>query len=259
MREFIQQKLQNLSEKKYKEFSSALIPGADNLLGVRLPQIRTLAKEIVKDDWERELLNYNDIYFEETMLRGMIIGYGTTKSDNVLQACSYIDTFVPQIHNWSICDSFCTSMKIIQKHRAEFWPYLQKFLYSEKEFEVRVGLILLLDHYVKCDAAGNSISRLRHVDELYFAVSNEISGQYTQEILDVVNRPFTQGYYAKMSAAWLIAELFVTFPQYTLAFLEQTDNKLDTYTYNKALQKICESRTPSDEIKSKIKAYIIKH
>ena len=48
---FAKSELKKYSDVKYKKFSSALIPGADNILGVRLPILRKIAKEIanIKD------------------------------------------------------------------------------------------------------------------------------------------------------------------------------------------------------------------
>ena len=85
MREYIREILEKQSEQKYREFSSSLIPNSKPLIGVRLPELRKLAKELVKkEDWRQEIICYDgefeDVYFEEVMLRGMMIGYGT-KSD----------------------------------------------------------------------------------------------------------------------------------------------------------------------------------
>ena len=75
---------------------------------------------------------------------------------------------------------------------------------------------------------------------------------YLERILRVLNREYTQGYYAQMAAAWTLAEAFVTFPYETFQML-LNDCKMDTWTYNKALQKICESKNPDEEVKKVIK------
>lgn len=48
--ENIRKELQDLVDSKYQEFHSALVPGIGNILGVRIPQLRILAKEIAKRD-----------------------------------------------------------------------------------------------------------------------------------------------------------------------------------------------------------------
>ena len=83
MTENIRKIIEGMAEKDYKEFSSALIPGCGNMLGVRLPELKKLAKRLVKENiaW-RELLVGDDIYFEEVMLRGYIISFGTDKENH---------------------------------------------------------------------------------------------------------------------------------------------------------------------------------
>ena len=86
MRDEIRRQLVERAETKYRDFSSSLIPKSKPLLGVRLPVLRKLAKDVIKNmDWKREIESYEgqyeDIYFEEVMLRGIIIGYGTQKEE----------------------------------------------------------------------------------------------------------------------------------------------------------------------------------
>ena len=262
MNQEIKKRLRELSDKEYSEFSGKLIPGSKPLIGVRLPILRDYAKSLVKElDWRGLLLESGeDKYFEEVMIRGMVIGYGCSKSGDIDEALTMLDKFIPMVDNWSVCDSFCVSCTLFKKHRQQVYEHIQKYIYSEKEFEVRVGLILLLDYFLKCDANGEKLPRRRSVEvsDLTENTSNRevqdmiIDGLYIDRILGCVNRAITQGYYAMMAAAWLTAECFVTFPAKTYKFLSG-ENLMDKVTYNKALQKICESRTPSDEVKSIIR------
>ena len=248
MRESIREELLLITENDYKKFTSALLPGIENILGIRLPILRDMAKRIIKGDWRDELSESNDVYFEEIMLRGLIIGYSKTDINETLD---YITGFVPKINSWSVCDSFCVSLKIIQKNRAIVWDYLQKYLNSDKEYEVRFGLISLLDHYIKCDKNGDSIPRRRTVTLADVENASEENGEYIEVILDVLNRKYSQGYYTQMAAAWTMAEAFCTFPYKTMKTLEHC--KMDDFTYKKTLQKIYESRIPADEVKQMLR------
>ncbi|MBD5471071.1 MAG: DNA alkylation repair protein, partial [Lachnospiraceae bacterium] len=168
MRNEIRDRISEYAETEYREFSAALIPGAKQLLGVRLPKLREIAKDIAKGDWRSEVKSadgeYADVYFEETMLRGMIIGYGTAKKDvTQSEGIQYLEQFVPMIDDWSVCDSFCNSFSFANKHRDAVWEVLQNYLYSDKEFEVRVALILLLSQYLKYDSGNKKLSRNRNV------------------------------------------------------------------------------------------------
>lgn len=256
MREEIREMLKEKADSEYRDFSSSLIPEGKPLIGVRLPVLRKLAKELVKGDWRAEICSYTgeykDIYFEETMLRGMMIGYGTAKGE-CEEGLRYVEQFIPYIDNWSLCDSFCSSFLLAERYRGEVWEFLQPYLYSDKEFEVRTALITLLCHYLKYNADGGKSPRKRVVSMADMQTAAD-GGKfpYRDRILEVLNRPYGQGYYAQMAAAWTAAEAFAVFP-YEMGRLLGGECKMDDWTYNKALQKICESRIPDDEVKAEMR------
>ena len=272
MREKIREILLQHTDEKYKEFSASLIPGAKPLLGIRLSQLRKIAKELAKNDndvgnWRAEVCSYDgeyeDIYFEEIMLRGMLIAYGTAKKEIPCEeGLRYLKAFIPYVDNWSVCDSFCNSFRFANRYRKEVWEFLQPYLYSDKEYEVRVALILLLSQYLKYDTDNRKLARNRSVSMAELEqnrVNEELSLRtkmqypYLEKIFVVLNREFYQGYYAKMAAAWLLAEAFVCFPYETCQFLTR-GCRIDSWTYNKALQKIRESLNPDVEVKQYVKS-----
>lgn len=55
MKDTIKTKIFELIDTEYQKFSAALIPNIDNILGVRLPELRKIAKKIAKDDWRTYL------------------------------------------------------------------------------------------------------------------------------------------------------------------------------------------------------------
>lgn len=115
MREKIRIQLQKMSDAEYQKFSSSLIPGSGQgtMLGVRLPALRDYAKELSRGDWRKELSASEDLFFEETMLRGMILGYACKEIDELLR---YLEDFIPRVKNWSVCDSVCNSLKLAEKY-----------------------------------------------------------------------------------------------------------------------------------------------
>ena len=100
-------------EPEYQKFSAALIPNITNVLGVRLPALRKIAKQLASGDWRTYLETAEDEYFEEVMLQAMVIGHVQADLDELLKA---IETFVPKIDNWSVCDSFCAGLKYTKVH-----------------------------------------------------------------------------------------------------------------------------------------------
>ena len=217
--EEIRKKLIELSDAKYKEFSAGLCPGVNiEMLGVRIPKIRKLAKEIVKDNPEEYLKNPQEKYFEELMLQALVIA--NLKID-LEKKKEYIISFVPKINSWAICDSFCVDLKDADKNPEFFWKIISKYFKSKKEYELRFAVVMLLDHYVK--------------------------EEYINEIFEVIDNIKNEEYYVEMGIAWLVAEMYIKFPKQTMKYLKNCN--LNKFTYNKALQKARESYRVSKEEK----------
>ena len=246
MRKEVRDRLNKMSDADYEKFSASLIPvsGRGTMLGVRLPALRDYAKELSKGDWRQELSYEEDLYFEETMLRGMILGYACRDIEELF---AYLKDFIPRVQNWSVCDSVCSGLKLVEKYPEKTWDFLQPYLKSGEEFPCRVGLIMLLNHFVKLGEDNKKITRKRSVT-MADLQGQEEKGRCLERIFKALDREFTEGYYAQMAAAWLIAELFVTYPVRTLRGLRELH--LDDFTRKKAVQKIRESRIPDKEVKA---------
>ena len=214
--------LEKHAEKQFKDFTSSLIPGTDSILGVRLPVLRLLAKQLAKEEWRTYLKEARDDSYEEIMLQGLVIGYVKAEMEELLE---YAAAFIPKIHDWSVNDGFCSTFKIARKHRAEVWDFLMQYRASKSEFEQRVVAVMLMDHF--------------------------LVPEYIDRVLAVYNSLKHEGYYCKMGVAWGIATTYAKFPQETQAFL--LENELDDYTYNKAIQKMLESYRVSAEDKEMLR------
>lgn len=247
MRKDVRLELEKMSEENYKKFSSSLIPGVKNMLGIRLPLLREYAKKLAKGDWE-DTISEEDYYFEEVMLKGMVLGYA---SNDVSLMEGYIRAFIPLVDNWSVCDSVFMGMKIFEKNREWAWNFIQPYLNSNKEFEIRVGVIIMMQHILKCDENGKKMARLRRIDKSCLGDSGEKEGLYLDRIFEAMDRIDTSKYYASMAVSWLVTEAFCLFPYHTYEYLKKC--KLDNVTYNKGLQKIVESNIPEDEVKRVIR------
>lgn len=219
----IREKIEELADVKYKEFHTGLCPNSSEIIGVRVPVLRNFAKEIVKNENVKGYLeNALDNSYEEILLQGMILGLWRT---DVKEFFKYLEKFIPKINSWAVCDVSVAGFKITKKNMEYMWQFLQKYLKSDKEFELRFGIVMLLDFY--------------------------ITEQYIDKVLEILNNVKHEGYYVKMAVAWTIQVAFVKFPEKTFELLK--NNKIDDWTYNKALQKIIESYRVDVETKEIIK------
>lgn len=214
----IKKQLLEQAEEEYKVFSTKLIPNTENILGVRLPALRKIAKQIAKDDWRTFLSNADNEYFEEIMLQGMVIGCSKADIDEILD---HVKKFVPKIDNWSVCDSFCAGLKITKQNKERVWEFLKPYFSSEREYDIRFGVVMLLNYY--------------------------IDDEYIRKVLTTLDHIKHEGYYAKMAVAWAVSICYIRLPKQTLRYLK--NNQLDDFTYNKALQKITESLTVDKDTK----------
>ena len=153
----------------------------------------------------------------------MIIGLNT-KAD-IKDIMNDIEKFVPKIDNWAVCDTFCTGLKITKKYKDEIWNLLKKYLNSDKEFEIRFAIVMILDYYIE----------EKRLNEIY-------------KICDKIEN---DAYYVKMAVAWCISICLVKYYDETLSYLETC--KLDDFTYRKAIQKAIESYRLTDEQKEILK------
>ena len=210
MREKIRKELEIIAEENYRIFAAKLIPNIDNLLGVRLPKLRKIAKKIVQLDYEYYLAMDNHLYFEEVMLQGIIIGEiklpWTERS-------RYVKQFISKIDNWSVCDSFCCGLKFEVSEKELVWQFLQPYFASDKPYDIRFAVVMLLFYFV--------------------------DDEYAQKAFTLFDQIKNDDYYVKMAVAWAISIYFRELPTLTMSYLQK--NQLDDWIYNKALQKITES------------------
>ncbi|MEG1704987.1 MAG: DNA alkylation repair protein [Clostridia bacterium] len=214
--------LESISDSKYLSFHKNLVPGINNILGIQIPKLRLIAKEIAKGNYMQyfKVAKYN--YYEEIMLQGLVIGY---IKEDYLVTLELIKSFVEHIDNWAICDSFCTKFKCIEKNKENFLIILKEYIQTKEEFKIRFAVVMFMTMY--------------------------IDKNYIDEILSILNNISNEGYYVKMGVAWCLCECFIKFEDKTMKLLK--DNNLDKFTYNKTLQKIVESFRISAETKQIIR------
>lgn len=215
--------LYSLQDIKYKNFNSKIIV-ADNIIGVRTPELKRIAKVIAKGDYKTFFKENKHIYFEETLVHGLVLGY--LKLD-FLDLKPYIDEFLPYIDNWAVCDMTAANLKIYKRNKIKdiCFSEIKKYINNENPWINRFGYTLLLDYFIE----------EKYMDEIFGLCNN-----------------YKDHYYVKMSIAWLISICFVKQKGRTLTFLK--NNKLDDWTYNKSIQKIIESNRVSIEDKNMLRS-----
>ena len=228
----IRDQLEALKEEEYKKFSAALIPGIDRgkMLGVRIPALRKLAVQILKEDPEAirlylETLDQDSLY-EEKLLGGILIGKAAMTDEERMRR---YQSFVPVIDNWAVCDITCSRLVATKGNPIPWMDFFLSYVGRTAEYEIRFGVVMLLANFIDAE----------HIDQVLLALSK-------------VNHP---AYYVIMAVGWTLSDCYIGFPQKTEALLAQ--RTLSKEVQNKTIQKIRESNRVSKQDKEHMKGYKI--
>ena len=215
--------LKSFGDEKYRSFNSSIVKNTQSeIIGVRIPQLRLIAKSILKGDYEGFLENSGRTYYEEVMLRGLVIAQlkGTFE-----EAARRADGFIEYIDNWAVSDTFCSTFKIVKKYPEEFFGHIGTYLKSENPWSVRVGLVLMMNYY--------------------------LTDEYIDRVLGRADKVCSDEYYVQMGKAWLLATAFAKHRDKTLELLE--NGEFDNRTFNMTVQKCVDSYRVSQEDKEYLK------
>lgn len=215
--EELRERLCELEDVAYRDFHLKTCPQAKNVIGVRMPEQRKLAKAITKGDfWQ--FLDEVQPYYEEILITGIVIA---TAPMALAERLDYVAWFIPQINNWAICDCFCASFHPKTEDLSQLWDFITEIGARETEYAQRFMLVMMLDHFLLPD--------------------------YLSRIFTLIDRLQSDKYYVNMTTAWLVAEAFTKFRDKTLEYLRS--DSLSVFTHNKVIQKARESRRISPEDK----------
>ncbi len=158
--------LESLAEPDFQAFMAKLTPNVpkEKMLGVRIPKLRKLAKEIAKGDWMAYLNSAKEDTFEEVMLQGLVIGYVKAELSEIF---TLVEAFLPKIDNWAVCDSFCSSLKIAKKYPQKIWEFIVPYLKDTRPYYIRFGVVMLLDYYTDQEHVKEGLElldQIRHED-----------------------------------------------------------------------------------------------
>lgn len=219
----LREELFNLQDLKYRDFHSALVPNIDKeqVIGVRLPELRKIGKKLTDN-------NFDWHYYEEIMLHGFYIGYAKLSYE---ERISLLTEFIPYINNWAVCDCVSSTLKFVNKNRSDFLEFLKPYMNSQKEYELRFAVVMLMDYY--------------------------LDDKYLKFTVDYLSKIKSDYYYVNMAVAWALSVAFVKDSNLVLPLIE--NYVLEPFVHNKTISKICDSYRVDKPIKEKLKTYRIKN
>ena len=123
------------------------------MIGIRVPILKKIAKELAKGNYKEFISIMNHNYHEEVLIHGLILGY-------IKDPMNYFDDYIKYMNDWQSCDTTISNMKYF-KYNQDI-NCIKKYLYH------RVGYVILLTYYIKDE----------YIDELYNIVDNYNSDNY---------------------------------------------------------------------------------
>lgn len=206
----IRDELFKLQDKKYRELQVKIIPTVDpdSIIGVRTPELRKFAKELIKgNNYFTFLESLPHKYFDENQLHSFIISEIKCYDDCI----SYVNRFLPYVDNWATCDQM--SPKVFKKNRDKLLEQIKVWVKSKKIYTIRFGIGMLMQHYLDDD--------------------------FKKEFLELVSNIRSDEYYVNMMIAWYFATALAKQYESTISYIE--NQRLDKWTHNKTIQKAIES------------------
>ncbi len=218
----VRNRLFDLQDKQYRDFHSALMPTVDKekIIGVRVPLLRKLSKELMKDGTGLEFIKIlPHRYYEEDNIHAFIV-----EQIKDFKTCLYeTEKFLPYIDNWATCDMF--SPKVFAEHTDIIFNKSLEWISSDKTYTIRYGVGMLMR---------------------YFLEEN-----FNEDILKIVSDIKSDEYYVNMMISWFFATALAK--QYNSAVKYTENQVLSPWIHNKTIQKALESNRISKEVKIYLK------
>ncbi len=220
--DIIQAELWELRDEGYRDFHAKLIPtvAREKIIGVRTPQVRTLAKKWAKDPRIGEFLGQlPHKYYDEDNLHAFVV----EQLRDYEECLEQTERFLPYIDNWATCDMMAP--KVFARHTDELLEPIRRWISSTETYTIRFGIGMLMRFYL---------------DEAF-----------RPECPEWVAAIRSEEYYVNMMRAWYFATALAKQYETVLPFLEE--KRLDAWTHNKAIQKARESNRVTAEQKAYLK------
>jgi 3-methyladenine DNA glycosylase AlkD len=208
-------KLYELSDKKYQEFSKSLVNTPLIVIGVRIPKIKELSKELKSEVIKNFVFKE---YLETDIFYGLWVNQQKIEESKKFEM---LEEVLSKASSWSITDTIICNTKF--KDLDLVFSYYKKRTKEKKnEFLCRSGYLLYMKYFAK--NKGSLQGLLKNIEESKF-------------------------YYVNMMIAWCLATIAIYFGDEVFEFLKANN---DISTIKKlTIKKINESFRITNEAKCK--------
>lgn len=214
------EKMLSNADLTYKKFNENIIKGDSPIIGIRIPELRKMTKEIIKNNFiDSFFYEYEGLYFEEKLIKGLLLASG----ENLFN--KYVNDYLKELDSWCLVDTFCNSCKFVKKNKDEYWDFVKILIDSREEFVIRSGYVFILNYY--------------------------LSDEYIDEVIELLLKKF-DFYYVNMAIAWCLCEAYIKYPKLVEDILSR--KILKEFVQNKTIDKINDSYRVNIEDKVRLRS-----
>lgn len=209
-----------IRDEKYKELNDKICCQRKISIGIKMPFLNDISKEIMKGNYISYLDNCKFKIYEFTIIYIYIL----CKIKEYDISTKYLNKVLKHLDSWALTDQFC-HYKIVLKYPNEFLLLIKKLINDKNEFIIRLGIILLMNFY--------------------------INDKYINQLFNYISKIRSELYYVNMALAWILSFTYIKYKEKTLEFIKKVD-----YCYfvkYKAYCKILESTRVNMNEKIKVK------
>lgn len=214
----------SLQDVTYRDFNIKLIPtvAPELIIGVRVPQLRAISKQMIRDNKVSDFLNaLPHKYLEENTLHAIILNVWPSNFDNALYL---VEQFLPYIDNWATCDTL--KPVVFEQHPELVRQKIGYWTQSQHAFTVRFAIVSALNFF--------------------------LDQRFEPQFLTSFSVLRSSHYYVNMALAWFFSVALVKQYEYTIPlFCKPT---LSPWVHNKSIQKAIESQLISPEQKKYLRS-----
>jgi len=172
----------------YKKFAKSLSP-TDKLdrIGIRIPDLRKLAKTIKADDIEIK-------YHEDVILKGLAIA---NEKISFNEKAKKLNKLLPYLSSWDQTDIIQSALKPTKSNKEDMYIYFKTLLQNKDIFTRRLAIVWLMSNRKKYNK---------------------------EEILDLIISSDSDEYYIMMAVAWALSYFYFDDNE-TLALFDKVSAK----------------------------------
>ncbi len=227
---YITKRLFELQDLDFKAKTTPVVAtiDEDRIIGVRMPKIKALAKELLEDNKNIDGVNaflscLPHKFMEEYTLHGIIIA----NFDDYDKVVVELNKLLPYLNSWALTDAI--SPKVFKKYTEKLKDEIYKWLDSEKEYTVRFAIVMAMR----------------------FCIDNLDEG-----LLERIASISSDKYYINMAIAWYMCDVLIKKWDKGIRYLQT--NSLNVWVHNKTIQKCIDSFRIADDKKQYLRTLRIK-